>query len=216
MSSKSTFLSPNLYWSLEDIICDDVDVNVKFAHEAYKLSFLLGKTEHKKSSAAWSESVMDLPEGAEVDVPIWLAIPLVRSEIISVEVPRIFSSKYQDAIIADPMVINLFDKQPYYYEFGQKLYDYLDREVSEGLAAFLLCIFVERVKTILFKGIALGNDQKLFEKKLAYLEKNIYDSAQKHVQYSKVTRHQDESARPTVDLRQLTDKMHITKKLKLT
>eukprot|EP01017_Pseudomicrothorax_dubius_P003499 TRINITY_DN10518_c0_g1_i1.p1 TRINITY_DN10518_c0_g1~~TRINITY_DN10518_c0_g1_i1.p1 ORF type:complete len:149 (+),score=36.03 TRINITY_DN10518_c0_g1_i1:216-662(+) len=147
---------------------------------------------------------------------MWLGIALARGEMVTVGVPRLLNSRFQDAMLADPSIINLNEKHNYYYEFGLKLVEYLD---DKGIANFLITVFVERIKAILHRGLAVGDENsKFFARKLTTLERQIYEGLLCQASQSKLGKTKDEA--PRLSMRngdiEAFHKMHVLKKVKLS
>ena len=63
----------------------------------------------------------DLEKGCKMNLPLWAALPLSEKGIVKIQQPSYFSQKFQLNLAADPSVINLNDRCPYFYELGMKL-----------------------------------------------------------------------------------------------
>jgi GINS complex subunit 3 len=63
----------------------------------------------------------DLEKGCKLNLPLWAALPLAMKRIVAVQKPSYFSEKFELNLSADPSVINLNDRCPYFYELGMKL-----------------------------------------------------------------------------------------------
>jgi GINS complex subunit 3 len=58
----------------------------------------------------------DLQQGTKVELPFWLAKALASKNMVAVELPKCYGHTFLNHMRADPSVINLRDKSPFYYE----------------------------------------------------------------------------------------------------
>jgi hypothetical protein len=70
-----------------------------------------------------------------LELPLWLAIKLSQGRFLSIEVPYIYREQFKNTLVADSTVINLREKNIFYYETGAKLCEFLD---DKTLCATLL------------------------------------------------------------------------------
>jgi hypothetical protein len=61
-----------------------------------------------------------LKQGTKLELPFWMAQALARRKHVIVDLPNVFGSRFKSTLIADPTVVNLADRCPYYYELGIK------------------------------------------------------------------------------------------------
>ncbi|XP_058809830.1 uncharacterized protein LOC131675032 isoform X2 [Phymastichus coffea] len=58
----------------------------------------------------------------KIDMPLWLADPLCRSELlIECDLPNIFTNRYREIIQADACIVELRKWNNYFYEFGLQI-----------------------------------------------------------------------------------------------
>jgi len=121
------------YWDMDDVLAEEEKINVKFTHGSYQNSSLDPNLPNN----------IDIEEGQTMEIPIWLAFALARTEIVEIEIPRFYKEQFKKTLEADPNVINLRDKSSYYYEIGLKLIEFIeDRE----LVTLLANVFLSRMK----------------------------------------------------------------------
>ena len=92
------------------ILSEDERIPCKFLVEVKNLGFLDS-----------SNIDNDLPDGARVELPLWLAKHLSRMSIAELELPKHYGSKMRDAIMAGAAPINLKDFSYYYFDVGLEL-----------------------------------------------------------------------------------------------
>jgi hypothetical protein len=104
------------YWCLEDILAEMEQVMVVARGTIPGLGFLDETTDSE-----------DLQEGAQVSLPLWAALPLCQQGILNVKLPSFFGSNFRTNLAADPVVVNLADRCPYFYEMGSKVTQKYDK-----------------------------------------------------------------------------------------
>ena len=104
------------YWDIGDFLCEDEKVMGRFRCE----SFQNGELSDTLQQSA------DLTEGQVLELPLWLAIKLAQGKFVQIEVPPIYRENFKNTLKADPCVVNLREKNGYYYETGNKLIEYID------------------------------------------------------------------------------------------
>ena len=123
----------NSYWDIDEILAEEEKLTVKFQTGSYQNSSLDPNLPIDS----------DIEVGQTMELPIWLALPLAQGEIIDIEVPRFYKDHFKKTLEADPNVVNLRDKTPYYYENGLKLIDKID---DPELVPTLATVFLTRIK----------------------------------------------------------------------
>jgi hypothetical protein len=58
-----------------------------------------------------------------MEVPYWLCSQLAKiyPDSIEIALPEIFSPNFQSILNADPLIVNIKEKTPFYYELGIKI-----------------------------------------------------------------------------------------------
>lgn len=62
-----------------------------------------------------------LPEGARVELPLWMAETLLSKRMVIMELPKHFDKKMRDNIAAGALNLNLREYSNYFYEVGMKI-----------------------------------------------------------------------------------------------
>lgn len=60
----------------------------------------------------------DLKAGTKIDLPYWLAAPLLSRRIVSAKVPKVYGETYREILSADAVAVDLYRLQAQYYKFG--------------------------------------------------------------------------------------------------
>jgi len=70
-----------------------------------------------------SQESQDLPDGSQIELPIWAATAMSTRNrgFVSVRMPKYFGDKYRDVLKADPVVVDLNKMGPQYYQAGLQL-----------------------------------------------------------------------------------------------
>ena len=133
MSLNNNTVDHSNYWNIDDILAEEEKLNVKFNKGSYQNSCLDPNL----------PADTDIEEGQTMELPIWLAIALARTDVIDIEVPRYFKEQFKKTLEADPSVVNLRDKTSYFYEIGLKLLDFVE---DPELIPTLATVFLTRIK----------------------------------------------------------------------
>ncbi|KAM6430813.1 DNA replication complex GINS protein PSF3 isoform 2-T2 [Liasis olivaceus] len=89
-----------------------------------------------------------LPEGSELEIPLWLAKGLYdKRRVLSVELPKIYKESWRTVFNADANVVDLHKLGPYYYGFGSQLLNFDSPENME-LAQSILQMLNRRGESI--------------------------------------------------------------------
>mmetsp|Transcript_5182 Transcript_5182/g.10542 ORF Transcript_5182/g.10542 Transcript_5182/m.10542 type:complete len:345 (-) Transcript_5182:2002-3036(-) len=62
-----------------------------------------------------------LPQGSRVELPFWLAETLGARDFVTIELPRCFGVRVRHELQADATNVNLFQKNPYFFQLGKNL-----------------------------------------------------------------------------------------------
>lgn len=125
------------YYSIDEILAGSELVPVIFQHDACDLGWM---DEQNVDEA-------DLPADTRVEMPWWLACQMAGRKSIALDLPRMLQPTYRAMVLAEPEVVDLQSKSPFFYEFGM-LYAELIRELEIGsmLCAVMDCRYKEIVK----------------------------------------------------------------------
>ena len=58
--------------------------------------------------------------GTMLELPLWLAMPLLREGCVDLRVPRCFAQAVRNDIQAGPNQVDLNALSPYFYDFGTR------------------------------------------------------------------------------------------------
>lgn len=106
-SGRRRLLCSGDYFSLDDILTTNERVPCKVEILVPKLGSL--NTSSKEE---------DLKPGTKLDLPYWLAAPLLSRRIVCAEVPKVYRETYREILSADAVAVDLCRLQPQYYKFG--------------------------------------------------------------------------------------------------
>lgn len=95
------------YFSLDDILTTNERIPCKIELLIPKLGSLDSSSKEE-----------DLKPGTKLDLPYWLAAPLLSRRIVSAEVPKVYRETYREILSADAVAVDLYRLQPQYYKFG--------------------------------------------------------------------------------------------------
>lgn len=98
------------YYDLDELLAEEERFPLNFMQDSKGLGFL--------DSTVQSA---DLPKDSKVELPIWLALPLAEHFFGTVDAPKCFAHRFRTYLLADPVVINLRERSPFYYESGLHL-----------------------------------------------------------------------------------------------
>lgn len=129
IQSASASVSFSLLFLLVLRLCFPQTVPVIFQHAACDLGWL--DDQNLEDS--------DLPAEARVELPWWLASQLAGRNSIVLDLPRTLQPTYRAMLLAEPEVVDLQSRAPYFYEFGI-MYADLIRELDIGS---MLCKVME-------------------------------------------------------------------------
>jgi len=167
------------YWDIDDILSEQLEVSAKSEH-----SIIGGAILSKEATG-----LKDLPEGAKVQLPFWLARGFMRRNwAMNVDLPLMFSPTVIEDLQRDPTIFRLADKWPYYFELGMRIAPLMEpdplkneawRKLQVDLMTALQSRWKEVVKTLsqMFAPrtqFSRGNpDVALFPSTLTYLENEM-------------------------------------------
>nr|SVE93328.1 EOG090X0G8U [Moina brachiata] len=128
--------SPN-YYSLEDILLQDVRVSCTFEVGVPKLGMLDASSDEK-----------DLKKGSKVELPFWMVPTLYEKKVVSFEIPRFYRVNYRQILKADSQVVNLHKWGPYFYDLGLHIAN-LDLKESPDMKECLVDTIQNRLRQIM-------------------------------------------------------------------
>jgi len=124
------------YYEIDDIIAEAENIPCLFNIDAVKLGYL---------DDAGNED--DLAKDTRIELPYWLTQVLTTRNMVTVELPKCFTPRFKTALLADPAVVDLRDRQEFFYELGTKLSTLSrDPEISDMLQKTLSVRYLEILK----------------------------------------------------------------------
>eukprot|EP00741_Cyanophora_paradoxa_P021636 tig00000241_g20883.t1 len=118
-----------------------------------------------------------LPVGAKLELPLWLGLAMATKNHISFATPKSFSQRTCEDVEADPTVINLQEKSPFWYENGMKLVKH--QKDKANLVSVMQTAFRERYKLIFDRAYSSQNrDVSSFVSKLTSFERVLFRTGQ--------------------------------------
>ncbi|GMF09837.1 unnamed protein product [Phytophthora lilii] len=155
------------YLDIDEILAGDERVKCTFETDALDCGYL---------DASCREP--DLPQGAAVELPLWLAVPLARRGDVTVAAPHFLTKRFRRMLKAGPSSVNLREFSAYVLEVGRQLAPYVgddeQREIDEILR---LCFSGERYRDLLNNAMsALDEDTTEFTRKLTQDEKTLFEA----------------------------------------
>lgn len=119
--------------------------------------------------------LQDIEEGQRIELPIWLAERLSESKLVTIDLPRNFSRRVRESLLAAPESVRLRDRSPYFYEVGLRLASTSMSEDAARLPAALQSTLATRVHMILIKSQnSSTKDPSKFVEGLTEFEQRIF------------------------------------------
>lgn len=140
------------YWDIDRLLMEDHPISCRFLQAAPGVGWL--------DPHARSRGISDLPAASKVELPLWLAEPLTKKTLTSVDTPEIFSKPLCELLQRGALQLRTRDKSPYYFELGARL-AWLTDEV--GLLSALVRGLTTRQQSILERtagGIGLSETEE--------------------------------------------------------
>ncbi|CAM6082280.1 unnamed protein product [Calypogeia fissa] len=151
------------YYDLDDILMEEEYVSVTFIVKANGVAVIDPGSEDD-----------NVEQGANVDIPLWLAQDLFSRQAALIKLPYFFNDRIRKEIQADAACVDLRRCCPYFYELGCRLVT-LTQDATLG--SFLLYALQGRYKDMLCKAhtVALSTPPK-FLPLLTREEVNMFES----------------------------------------
>ena len=112
-----------------------------------------------------------------------MAERLSQSRFVGIELPRAFSAKVRDSLLAAPESVRLREKSPYFYEVGLRLAALCRTEDARQLPAIIQMTLATRVAVILTRSLhSERTDTNSFLEPLTNLEKSLFWTGYKHAE----------------------------------
>ncbi|XP_036391707.1 DNA replication complex GINS protein PSF3 isoform X1 [Megalops cyprinoides] len=157
------------FLSLDDILLSHERLPCRTESAFPRLGFL------EKSADA-----RDIPEGAKMEMPLWLAKGLYerKRRVLSVDPPKTYRQGWRTVLGADPNVVDLHKMGPYFYGMGSQLLHFQGPENPE-IAQTVLQTFIGRFRrTMDASQNALDADTSALVAPLDALERALFRAGQ--------------------------------------
>lgn len=120
-------------------------------------------------------------EGQQLELPLWMAERLREARYISVSLPRNFSAKVRESLLAAPQSVRLRERSPHFYEVGLRLAALADTDEAKTLPASIQATLATRVSMILTRALhSEGIDTSRFTEGLTDLEQSLFWAGYRH------------------------------------
>lgn len=120
-------------------------------------------------------------EGQKLELPLWMAERLKASRYIEVSLPRNFSAKVRESLLAAPESVRLRERSPHFYEVGLRLAALADADEAKTLPAAIQATLATRVSMILTRALhSEGIDTSRFTEGLTDLEQSLFWAGYRH------------------------------------
>ena len=117
----------------------------------------------------------DVKAGTELELPLWLAETLAGRRMVTCSFPRCLSGPTREAMRADPTVVRLRDRSPYFYAVGLALARMGSPAEAAQLPSLLCASLALRGSLILDTAHnSLGEDVSDFVNSLTSLEQRLF------------------------------------------
>ncbi|RKP08192.1 DNA replication complex GINS protein psf3 [Thamnocephalis sphaerospora] len=121
----------------------------------------------------------DLPYGSHLELPLWLAQALARSQQVAIDMPKAYGESMRNSMKASTGNIDLQQLGPYYYLFGTKLLALVD---DMELHHLLAGTFRERVCSIMdYAHSRAGAEQTTMFMRMDNTERTLYQIGRRSV-----------------------------------
>jgi GINS complex subunit 3 len=99
------FEKMSAYYDIDSILCEEERLPTTFATDAIGLGFL--------DPSSCEE---DLKQDTKIELPLWLAKSLDAKNMVHLEKPKYFGTKFMLHLSADPSVVNIREKSPFFFK----------------------------------------------------------------------------------------------------
>ena len=94
-----------------------------------------------------------------MNMPLWLTKHLKEKKFVEVSFPKVYTLSYRQALTADATVINLFDWNPFYFDFGMAFV----KLVAAELLAHVFIVDAPVMVRLFFGRLGVGKIQIIKE-----------------------------------------------------
>ena len=113
----------------------------------------------------------DVDAQSSIDLPLWIARPLVARSVVSGAPPPAFCARTRSALQADATCVRLRGQSPYFYELGLAVCALCASAEAAALPELLRRTLATRYEAILDKAVnSRGRDVAAFTRHLSALE----------------------------------------------
>eukprot|EP00941_MAST-03F_sp_MAST-3F-sp1_P002868 g2868.t1 len=156
------------YYNIDSILAEGQRIPVVFNVAADKLGHLCPGMEN-------AEDADMLSSGSKVELPLWLAGFCGEKQYVEAKMPSFYSARVRSRLRADPNVVNLRDRSPYFYQLGQKMSNMLGDDDLTPVLQKALALRYSKIMDCAFN--SSGEDTTYFTRKLTELELSIFRKA---------------------------------------
>lgn len=156
------------YYDIDDIMAEEQAVPCQFQNNIIKLGHF---DPHGTNP--------DLVKGSKMKLPLWMTKHLKEKKFVEVSFPKVYTLSYRQALTADSTVINLFDWNPFYFDFGMSFVKLVaaSDEDARPVSQALLDAFGERYRRVMdYSQNAVDEDTTELTKNLDTLERKLFEA----------------------------------------
>jgi len=160
------------YYDIDAILAEEQSVPCVVQHDIAKLGHFNPNGQQQG----------DLAAGTELGMPLWLVRTMLTAKgtLLKATCPKIFTDPYRQALEADSAVVNLFDWNPYYFDFGMEFVNMMaksskDADYTIDVANSLFEAFSERYRRLMdMSQNAVNEDTTALTRNLDMLERKLF------------------------------------------
>ncbi len=190
-------MTESRFFDIDLILAEEEKVQLEMQLDAYKLDNLeyqllnlegFDELEKKEENDDDENSVQSLIEqknhymlnGTLFTSSLWLALNLAQFKFVQIQLPKWYNTDYMNIMLADPIVVNLKEKNCNFFDLGLIVANSLKKNnIKENLKE----IFIERLKNIIIIVLHQNDDtfNSSFLNKLCNNENDIYEIAKNSI-----------------------------------
>ena len=149
------------YWDIDACLSEETRVPGIFTVDAVNLGYLDPSTEDE-----------DLEAGTKVELPFWLLTALAARNMVAVESPSFYGPKFRSELLADPSVLDIRSRCPFFYNLGVAATAiFADDEL---LPSLMKCLVARYRKILDTSQNSHNEDTSKFTRNLTHLELELY------------------------------------------
>ena len=161
------------YFSLDEILADEVKFPCKLEVPLYQLGFI-----DPKNGGSANENVQS---GTKLELPYWLARDLCNRSrnIVSVDKPLPFKNVFKEIMRADSAAMDLSKHSLYYYGYGLRCSEFSTIPDNEDVRDALMECFIGRFRMLADLSMnSMNSDIGAITSSLDVAEKNLFQHGQ--------------------------------------